>query len=302
MTRRYNLEQRQRECERNIRKYKRLENGSIDVENVAKYTEKRKQWTNEYNKLIAGNADVLRADTARLKLYGITTKDLKPAIKATKKAVIHSETHDALKQNLDKLGVNYNEVKKHTSKLTEEQIIDMLGGGDKTKGSCASVGLAYVGQKDGLNVLDFRGGESQNFFSYRYNIEQITKFVKEDDVKRQVARSTITAGNKLLKEVEEGKEYYFVCGRHASIVRKTDGQLQYLELQSRYNNGWTDFDGNPRYTLSNRFGCVSSSGGDVSAFMIDVDAFKDNEDFKSILGYINTAEDKQKKGSGGYAK
>ena len=302
MNRIYSLEQRQRECERNIRKYKRLENGSLDAENVAKYTEKRKQWTNEYNKLIAGNADVLRADPARLKLYGITTKDLKPAIKATKKAVIHSETHNALKQNLDKLGVEYNEVKKHTSKLTEEQIIDALGGGDKTKGSCASVGLAYVGQKDGLNVLDFRGGESQNFFSYRYNLEQITKFVKEDNVKRSVARSTITAGNKLLKEVEEGKEYYFVCGRHASIVRKKDGQLQYLELQSSHSNGWTNFNGNPRYTLSQRFGCVNSSGMDVSAFMIDVDAFKDNEDFKSILGYINTAESKQKKGAGGYAK
>ena len=49
MTRRYNLEQRQRECERNIRKYKRLENGSIDADNIAKYADKRKQWTNEYN-------------------------------------------------------------------------------------------------------------------------------------------------------------------------------------------------------------------------------------------------------------
>ena len=86
MTRRYGLEQRQRECERNIRKYKRLENGSIDADNIAKYAEKRRQWTNEYNKLIANNADVLRADPARLKLYGINTKDLKPAIKATTKA------------------------------------------------------------------------------------------------------------------------------------------------------------------------------------------------------------------------
>ena len=102
--------------------------------------------------------------------------------------------------------------------------------------------------------------------------------------------------------MEEGKEYYFVCGRHASIVRKKDGQLQYLELQSSHSNGWTNFNGNPRYTLSNRFGCVNSSGMDVSAFMIDVDAFKDSEDFKSILGYINTAESKQKKGAGGYAK
>ena len=86
MTRRYNLEQRQRECERNIRKYKRLENGSIDADNIAKYADKRKQWTDEYNKLIASNADILRAEPARLKLYGITTNDLKPAIKATKKA------------------------------------------------------------------------------------------------------------------------------------------------------------------------------------------------------------------------
>ena len=86
MNRRYSLEQRQRECERNIRKYKRLENGSLDADNIAKYAEKRRQWTNEYNRLIANNADVLRADPARLKLYVINTKDLKPAIKATAKA------------------------------------------------------------------------------------------------------------------------------------------------------------------------------------------------------------------------
>ena len=71
MTRRYNLEQRQRECERNIRKYKRLENGSLDADNIAKYAEKRRQWTNEYNKLISDNADVLRKDDKRLKLYDL---------------------------------------------------------------------------------------------------------------------------------------------------------------------------------------------------------------------------------------
>ena len=86
MTRRYNLEQRQRECERNIRKYKRLEAGSVDPNNISKYADKKQQWTNEYNKLIASNTDVLRAEPARLRLYGITTNDLKPAIKATKKA------------------------------------------------------------------------------------------------------------------------------------------------------------------------------------------------------------------------
>ena len=71
MTRRYNLEQHQRMCERNIRKYKRLENGSLDTDNIAKYAEKRRQWTNEYNKLISDNADVLRKDDKRLKLYDL---------------------------------------------------------------------------------------------------------------------------------------------------------------------------------------------------------------------------------------
>ena len=86
MTRRYNLEQRQRECERNIRKYKRLENGCIDADNIAKYAEKRRQWTNEYNKLIANNTDVLRTGSARLKLYGINTNELKTAMEAVRKA------------------------------------------------------------------------------------------------------------------------------------------------------------------------------------------------------------------------
>lgn len=86
MTRKYNLEQRQRECERNIRKYKRLENGCIDADNIAKYAEKRRQWTNEYNRLIVNNADVLRADPARLRLYGITSANTPKAIKSVSDA------------------------------------------------------------------------------------------------------------------------------------------------------------------------------------------------------------------------
>ena len=86
MVRRYNLQQEQRLCERNIRKYKRLENGCIDADNVAKYAKKQKEWTAKYNQLIIDNPDVLRAEPARLKLYGITATDIKPAVKATKKA------------------------------------------------------------------------------------------------------------------------------------------------------------------------------------------------------------------------
>ena len=86
MARRYNLQQEQRLCERNIRKYKRLENGCLDPDDVKHYTERKQAWIDKYNELIADNADILRAEPARLKLYGINATDLKPAIKATKKA------------------------------------------------------------------------------------------------------------------------------------------------------------------------------------------------------------------------
>lgn len=86
MIRRYNLLQDQRLCERNIRKFKRLENGSLDPDNAANYAAKRKEWTARYNKLIMENPDVLRDEPARLRLYGITAQTTKPAAKAVQKA------------------------------------------------------------------------------------------------------------------------------------------------------------------------------------------------------------------------
>ena len=41
---------------------------------------------------------------------------------------------------------------------------------------------------------------------------------------------------------------------------------------------------------------------DAHGFMVDVDKVKDSEELRVLLGYINTAEDEQKKGSAGYEK
>ncbi len=202
----------------------------------------------------------------------------------------------------NRLKVKYNAVENHNTKMTEEEIIKILSGGDKTSGSCASLGLAYIGQKQGWNVLDFRGGESQSFFSNGYNLMQLSQI---DGIRTINAdgKTAITVGNRLLKECEVGKEYYLCCGRHASIVRKLENsKLQYLELQSEKSSGWTDFDGNPRYTLVSRFGCNSRLPS-VCDFMIDIsDSNFDTDDFKSLLGYINTAESEQKKGQYGTIK
>lgn len=217
-----------------------------------------------------------------------------------------NEVHyDALLSELDQIGVDYNPVKNHSFSITDEEIISVLSGGDNTSGSCASVGLAYIGQKQGWNVLDFRGGDSQNFFSQGLNLYGLScadgmKVLKAD------GKSSLTVGNRLLKQCEEGKEYYLVVGRHASIVRKKEGALQYLELQSARYSGWTDFDRNVKYTLHSRFGCTSRSDYGTSAmydFMIDIDESNfSTDDFKSLLGFVNTTADVQKKGKYGTIK
>ena len=220
-----------------------------------------------------------------------------------------SESH--YKQLLDDLemtslngDLDYNPVKMQKTGLTEDEIIAALAGGDKTRGSCASLGLAYIGQKQGWDVLDFRDGESRWFFSSARNLRVLSE---ADGIKtfRADGASSMTVGNRLLKMCENGKEYYLSAGRHAAIVRKTnEGVLQYLELQSSIKSGWTNFNGNPRYTLKTRFGCTQTSGpAAYYDFMIDIaDSNFNTDDFKSLMGYINTAADKQRKGSSGTIK
>lgn len=67
--RRYDLEQQQRYCERNARKYKRLKLGAIDPENAAKYAAREQAWRKRLNGLVKENPDVLRMDYRRLKVY-----------------------------------------------------------------------------------------------------------------------------------------------------------------------------------------------------------------------------------------
>lgn len=201
---------------------------------------------------------------------------------------------------LDNLHVKYNEVKMYDNPLPEDEIIKTISGGDMTAGSCASRALTYIGQKGGVNVLDFRGGESQDFFSTNSHLMEIAQLPGAETI-IETARSQLTAGKHLLKVQEEGKQYFFSCGGHAAIVQKMNNGYQYLELQSATRSGWHDFDGNPGYTLSRRFGC-NKSGWDYRAFAISVDSLKDSKELRYLLGYINTDHDKQLKGLSGYAK
>lgn len=264
------------------------------------------------------------------------------------KPIIHTEAYKTL---IDKIAKDYNieyrEVEDLQKSLTEEQIIEKIGGGDLTKGSCSSLSYCYIGDKCGYDVTDFRGGDSQEFFSMRRNEKIINSL---DGVEKQtfIVNKEASDVAKKLKELDlpYGKEYRLTCGRHAAIIRNTENGYEYLELQSATRNGWKSFtekerlkvkwvtDGKFEYetikekcsmadTLKNRFGCRVSksnnpiwdeaSGGvlrDENGLLVfgsemeltSVDSYKGNQEFKDILGYINTASDKQQKGDKGYAK
>ena len=213
--------------------------------------------------------------------------------------------YDLLLTSARQRGIDYNPVANRETPLSDNDIINLLSGGDRTQGSCASVGLAYIGQKEGWDVYDFRDGDSQKFFSNGLNLWKLSQAEGMKVLKADGACS-LTVGNRLLKQCEEGKEYYLCVGKHATIVRKTANGLQYLELQSSRENGWMNFDGNARNTLNWRFGCTKTSDGGHSSkrdFMINIDDSDFNNDsFKSLLGYLNTGQDKQKKGKDGQIK
>lgn len=181
---------------------------------------------------------------------------------------------------------------------TEDEIINLIAGADQTNGSCASVALAYVGNKAGYVVRDFRDRRSRDFFSTKANTKMLAQLPEVGGIIMNGKRE-ISIANKLLATMEEGKQYWFGIGRHASIVRTKDGHYEYLELQSKYGNGWKRMYED---TLKWRFGCVKQRSFAMDARLMDVDKLAASDDFKAVLKYINTEEGKQRKGDGGGIK
>nr|DAR26523.1 MAG TPA: hypothetical protein [Caudoviricetes sp.] len=228
--------------------------------------------------------------------------DKSDKIEARKNIGIQSEISQVRKLALQ-MGITSNPIKKSSKKLTEEEIIQAISGGDKTKGSCSSVAFAYIGNKAGYTVLDFRGGKSRVFFS---RLDRINMIGSLPGVEMHVAKNIndFKAAKELLEKAENGKEYYLATGRHAAIIRKNDNLVEYLELQSKIVNGFKPFDDT---VLKKRFKAKKSHTFrgrkyDVDSYLIDVNSLKDNPEFHNILSFLNTAESKQMKGITGHEK
>lgn len=197
--------------------------------------------------------------------------------------------------------IEHREVSNLERKLTDREIIGRLAGGDLTKGSCSSLAFAYAGNKAGFDVLDFRDGNSRKFFASRGNIKAIAEKVGGIINK---GYNDFSNASQLLQHVEKDKEYYFVCGCHAAIIRKTDNGFEYLELQSAIQNGFKQLD---ETVLKKRFGAKQSHFAygqkyETTVVLIDIDLLKRDAGFNKVLGYINTPKESQVKGASGTIK
>ena len=206
-----------------------------------------------------------------------------------------SSEYASLLSDLKGGGVDYLPLQAERKEKTQSEIIQGLGGGDNTKGSCSSLAFAYAGNIAGYHVLDFRDGDSRSFFCKRKNIETIASL---PGVQSRILQGTddVACADDLLVSMTPGKEYYLATGRHAAVVRKTGGHFEYLELQHPTDNGWhllTDSE------LINRFGCSESRLNEVSNILMDIESLAGNQEFLGILGFLNTAETQQNKGVNG---
>ena len=220
--------------------------------------------------------------------------DLKAKVDEAQKKKLEEEAArpklDTVVDDIKTRKVDYLEVKEHAKQPTVDEIVERVSGGDKTAGSCSSLAFTFAANHAGLDVLDFRDGESRRYFARRGNIVTICE-------KMGGVNKYDVSGVEIMKTTTIGKMYYLAIGRHAAIVRQVaKGKFEYLELQSAYSNGWKPLNAT---IFGKRF---RARGRCYSAQLIDIDLFKGDSSFKTLMGYINTSKDNQKKGASGTIK
>lgn len=292
--------------------------GSLDASRIRAAIDKAKA---DYTQTIAdANACIAKCggvvDVAKLKALIaekrtparnalVIIKDIQNEIKEVERKWNESQNGklDTISDNCKTQGIDYRDVVMHKEKLSADDVIKRISGGDTTTGSCSSMAFTFAANMGGMDVLDYRGGKSCNFFSLASNIcsiaEQVGGIVNKN-------YNDFTNAKQLLATTSIGKYYYFTCGKHAAIVRKTEKGYEYLELQnaSAERNGWHELT---TERLKNRFGAQKShtmfgSKYETKECIIDIDLLIKDAGFRKMMGYINTASGEQKKGAQGGEK
>lgn len=140
--------------------------------------------------------------------------------------------------------VDINRLSKEES---EDVSIAVIGGGDLTEGSCASVAQVFAARRLGYHAIDYRGGVSQ----------EVGSNIKKIGYTADIGIFRTSTSNEVFDYIEThtklGEYYLLGTHRHMAVVKKLkDGDMAFLELQTEKENKWTRFSGPA--TLRHRFG------------------------------------------------
>ena len=201
--------------------------------------------------------------------------------------------------------VKYLPVQEHHKQLQERDIISRISGGDKTKGSCASLALAFAANSSGLDVLDYRGEPSRKMFANGIRIRKLLTTTGVESYSEQHFND-LKAVEKLLEHVETSKKYILVTGRHAAVIRNTGSRYEYLELQSPEadKNDWHELT---KTKLRERFKCKMSHTTrgfkyEADSTIAEITTLANSDGYAELMGYLNTVETEQRKGLSGAVK
>ena len=214
----------------------------------------------------------------------------------------NSQAMSSIMNDIKAGNVEYIDVNELDKPLTEKEIIERISGGDATEGSCMSLACAYAANKGGLDVLDFRGGASLSTFSKNaLNLAQL-KGVTAQIIK---TKTPLKDAVELVKSIGVNKESILIAGKHAAIVRNTGKTFEYLELQSAFNSGWhtlTTSELQHRFVIHKTVSKFAGIQRYRPQVLIDVESLSKSDEFKKLLGYINTSAKNQKKNIYGHIK
>lgn len=184
---------------------------------------------------------------------------------------------------------------KLTAPKAFEDFVNDVGGGDLTKGSCASLSFCYAANNAGYDIRDFRGGSSRIFFSAGNRFRTMAELSGVTSLSEDSKTPIKTAVN-LLKQIPMDTKYILGIGKHAAVVEHTEEGYRYLELQAPKGNGWYKLTSE---ALRQRFGATKTSKNGDMIDLIEVDSLSKNKYFLQLMEFINTDESSQQKGEHG---
>lgn len=243
--RRYDLEQQQRYCERNVRKYKRLKLGAIDPENAAKYAAQEQAWRKRLNSLVKENPDVLRMDYRRLKVYDA------PAPPAGKPAAVPpAPKPKAAKAKAHTEGISAGHAVEVTPPATNDN-----GGAGKTYQAEKIGGKALTSGGDGGIIKEQERMQSSSDYAVPKDLVKSREFRSKFDSMdsdKKIQRQYYQVAKKMLshRSGTNGEDLYFYNTRTKKWYRSTTGTQA----------------GTPDYTEEIRRALQESKKGEIVSF------------------------------------